>query len=381
MCLWADSCVYAQILGEPEASVGAMLDLFGVHLKPSELRKDVKPLLKTACSAIFGSATGLVDMLTQHVPSSRAGAVTKVRMWRVKQDIYLSPRFGCLILLSHGCDVHAGAACAYTPNDIVGSYTLAMTLNIVSCAQVQRTFTGPQDGELAEHMAACNARGPLVAHVAKLIPKADCSGFDALARVFSGTVKPGDRVRVLGEARPLSMLSRVCQDDRSMSICIRSLRCESEAPMDRPLKTKAFACHIPLWALSQCERTSRDKNGCMLHSSTKPYPDRVYAHWQGYTPEDEEDSAVATVSAVWVYQARYRIPLTKAPAGNWVLLEGVDATITKTATVRAPANILGFYLTLESICPLATGCCWRAWTPPSPRPLPCALCEPLRSYT
>ena len=65
------------------------------------------------------------------------------------------------------------------------------------------------------------------------------------------------------------------------------------------------------------------------------YPDRVHAHWQGYTPEDEEDSAVATVSAVWVYQARYRIPLTKAPAGNWVLLEGVDATITKTATVRA----------------------------------------------
>ena len=54
---------------------------------------------------------------------------------------------------------------------------------------------------------------------------------------------------------------------------------------------------------------------------------------QGYTPEDEEDSAVATVSAVWVYQARYRIPLTKAPAGNWVLLEGLDATVTKTATV------------------------------------------------
>ena len=56
-----------------------MLDRFGVHLKPSELRKDVKPLLKTACSAIFGSAAGLVDMLVQHVPSSRAGAVTKAR--------------------------------------------------------------------------------------------------------------------------------------------------------------------------------------------------------------------------------------------------------------------------------------------------------------
>lgn len=34
----------------------------------------------------------------------------------------------------------------------------------------------------------------------------------------------------------------------------------------------------------------------------------------------------AQVSAVWAYQARYRVPLNKAVAGNWVLLEGVDAT-------------------------------------------------------
>lgn len=32
------------------------------------------------------------------------------------------------------------------------------------------------------------------------------------------------------------------------------------------------------------------------------------------------------VSAVWAYQARYRVPLSKAVAGDWVLLEGVDAT-------------------------------------------------------
>ena len=37
---------------------------------------------------------------------------------------------------------------------------------------------------------------------------------------------------------------------------------------------------------------------------------RVSTHWQGYTPEDEADSALATVSAVWVYQAlvRYDMP-------------------------------------------------------------------------
>lgn len=34
-----------------------------------------------------------------------------------------------------------------------------------------------------------------------------------------------------------------------------------------------------------------------------------------YTPEDEEDSAVAEVTAVWVYQARYRVSLPRATAG------------------------------------------------------------------
>lgn len=37
---------------------------------------------------------------------------------------------------------------------------------------------------------------------------------------------------------------------------------------------------------------------------------------EGFTPEDEEDSALAEVSKVWAYQARYRVPLTKATAGK-----------------------------------------------------------------
>ena len=58
-----------------------MLDEFGVALKPSAFRKDIKPFLKDACCAIFGTATGLVDLLVQHVPSSHAGQEAKVRAW------------------------------------------------------------------------------------------------------------------------------------------------------------------------------------------------------------------------------------------------------------------------------------------------------------
>lgn len=39
------------------------------------------------------------------------------------------------------------------------------------------------------------------------------------------------------------------------------------------------------------------------------------------------------VSKLWLYQARYRVPIAEAPAGSWVLIEGVDASISKTATI------------------------------------------------
>ena len=186
--------VHSQILGESEDVVRALAKEMGVDLSREAYGSDVKPLLKQFCSKMFGAATGITDMLVRHIPSARAGAAVKV----------------------------------------------------------QRCYTGPQDSAFAEHMKVCNPHGPLVLYVCKLFPKSDCSAFDAFARVMSGSVKPGDKVRVLGES---------------------------------------------------------------------------------FSPDDDEDSAMATVTAVWAYQARYRMPLQRGSAGCWVLVEGLDATISKTATI------------------------------------------------
>ncbi|MEW5309265.1 MAG: hypothetical protein WDW38_001161 [Sanguina aurantia] len=187
---------YAQVLGEHPKTIENMLATFGVYLKSSSYGMDTKPLLKEACSGLFGAAQGVVDMLVQHIPSSKRATASKVA----------------------------------------------------------RDYSGPQAGEVVEFMSACNPRGPLIVHITKLFPKADCSRFDALGRVVSGTLRVGDKVKVLGES---------------------------------------------------------------------------------YTPEDEEDCAMAEATSLWVYQARYRMPIAKAVAGNIVLIEGVDATITKTATLVA----------------------------------------------
>mmetsp|Transcript_32249 Transcript_32249/g.84013 ORF Transcript_32249/g.84013 Transcript_32249/m.84013 type:complete len:1110 (+) Transcript_32249:169-3498(+) len=190
--------VYSQIIGEHPKTIEHTLGQLGVYLKSSSYSMDTKPLLKEACSQVFGGSAGLVDMLVENIPSSKKATSKKV----------------------------------------------------------QQDFTGPMNSEIAEFMLSCNPRGPLVMHIAKLFPKQDCSSFDAYGRIISGTLRPGDQVRVLGE---------------------------------------------------------------------------------GYTPDDEEDSAVATVSNVFIYQARYRVPIARATAGNLVLVEGIDATITKTATVVSDA--------------------------------------------
>ncbi|KFM22860.1 116 kDa U5 small nuclear ribonucleoprotein component [Auxenochlorella protothecoides] len=134
--------IYATVLGEDDAAVRELMAELGVALRPAAYGANVRPLLKEACTAVFGSAAGLVEVLVRSLPSARAGTATKVARW----------------------------------------------------------YTGPQDSEAAGHMRACNPRGPLAVYVTKLFPTADATAFDLFGRVLSGTVKPGDKVRVLGEA-------------------------------------------------------------------------------------------------------------------------------------------------------------------------------------
>lgn len=54
---------------------------------------------------------------------------------------------------------------------------------------------------------------------------------------------------------------------------------------------------------------------------------------EGYSIEDEEDMVVATISDTQLAQTRYNIPTSGVPAGNWVLLSGVDNSIVKSATI------------------------------------------------
>lgn len=71
-------------------------------------------------------------------------------------------------------------------------------------------------------------------------------------------------------------------------------------------------------------------------SGTARAGDQVRVLGEGYSLDDEEDMTMATISDTWIANSRYNIPTSGVPAGNWVLLGGVDNSIVKTATLVPP---------------------------------------------
>jgi len=59
-------------------------------------------------------------------------------------------------------------------------------------------YEGPQEDECATAVRNCDPEGPLMLYVSKMVPTSDKGRFYAFGRVFSGTVKTGQKVRIMG---------------------------------------------------------------------------------------------------------------------------------------------------------------------------------------
>ena len=110
-----------------------------------------------------------------------------------------------------------------------------------------------------------------------------------------------------------------------------------------PLNTKVAT------AMSQCDQdgplviqitklfntadASRFHSFGRIMSGTARANQQVRVLGEGYSLDDEEDMASATINDTWIACSRYNIPTSGVPAGNWVLLSGVDNSIVKTATI------------------------------------------------
>lgn len=186
--------VFAQVVGDVDTTLPGVLDELNIRLTKEEMKINIRPLLRLICNRFLCDFSGFVEMCTEHIPSPSDNATAKVK----------------------------------------------------------HIYTGPLDTSLTEDMCNCNPDGQLMVYSTKMYPTDDCTFFQVMARVMSGTLQAGQEVRVLGE---------------------------------------------------------------------------------NYTLTDEEDSRILTIGRLWIFEARYKVELNRIPAGNWVLIEGIDQPIVKTATI------------------------------------------------
>lgn len=177
----------------------------GIRATKEEMKLNIRPLLRIICNRFLGDFSGFVDMCVEHVKSPLENAKHKI----------------------------------------------------------DHIYTGPKEGVIYDDMINCNQHGKLMVHSSKMYPTDDCTFFQVLARVVSGTLHAGQEIRILGE---------------------------------------------------------------------------------NYSLLDEEDSRVVQAGRLWIYEARYKIELNRVPAGNWVLIEGIDQCIVKTSTITEAKNTEDLYI-------------------------------------
>jgi len=117
-----------------------MTQTLGVKLEGDEKEQKGKPLLKTVMRKFLPAAESLLQAIVMHLPSP----VT-------------AQAYRCEIL-----------------------------------------YEGPQDDECAVAIQKCDPDGPLMLYVSKMVPTSDKGRFYAFGRVFSGTVRTGQKVRIMG---------------------------------------------------------------------------------------------------------------------------------------------------------------------------------------
>lgn len=129
------------VLKAPVEQIEKFVEALNIKLEPGITKKlQDKKLLKEIMSNWINAADNLVDMIVNHLPSPKEAM-------KYRTDLL---------------------------------------------------YEGPLDDPVATAMRTCDPNGPMIMYISKMFPNQDGSRFFAFGRVFSGTLKTGQKVRVLG---------------------------------------------------------------------------------------------------------------------------------------------------------------------------------------
>ena len=82
--------LYSQVLSKDTKILKETLECLGISLKPVMFKIDVQLLLKVITEQLFGYATGLVDMIVEHIPSPLKGTGCKAQLTNLVHSTFLS---------------------------------------------------------------------------------------------------------------------------------------------------------------------------------------------------------------------------------------------------------------------------------------------------
>jgi len=132
--------IFDAVMNDKKEKYEKMLGALGVVLKSEDRELNGKALLKRIMQKWLPAGDTILEMIVQHLPSPR-----DAQKYRTEQ-----------------------------------------------------LYTGNMEDPCAKAMLACDASGPLMMYISKMVPTSDKGRFYAFGRVFSGKVATGQKVRIMG---------------------------------------------------------------------------------------------------------------------------------------------------------------------------------------
>lgn len=134
--------IFDAVMNEKKDKVDKMLKSLHVSLTPDEREQVPKKLLKTVMMKFLPAAETLLQMIVAHLPSPKKAQTYRAEM------------------------LYSGEP-----------------------SEEDKYFMGIKN---------CDPKAPLMLYISKMVPTADRGRFFAFGRIFSGTVKSGQKVRIMG---------------------------------------------------------------------------------------------------------------------------------------------------------------------------------------
>lgn len=128
--------------------------------------------------------------------------------------------------------------------------------------RAEMLYSGEPEGEYYNGIKNCDAKASLIMYISKMVPTADKGRFFAFGRIFSGTVKSGQKCRIMGNNYTYGKKTDLFED-KPIQRCVLMMGRYQEAVEDMPCGNIAGLVGVDKYIV---------KSATICDHGEKPYP-------------------------------------------------------------------------------------------------------------